>query len=77
MIISDNESLISKLKISALHGMSKDAWSRFSDDGYKHYKVEMAGFKYNMPDIQAAIGIHQLKKLMNFLSKEKEYGNYI
>ena len=71
MIISNNESLISKLKISALHGMSKDAWSRFSDDGYKHYKVEMAGFKYNMPDIQAAIGIHQLKKVNQYAEKRE------
>ena len=71
MIISNNESLISKLKISALHGMSKDAWSRFSDDGYKHYKVEMAGFKYNMPDIQAAIGIHQLKKVKQYAAKRE------
>ena len=75
MIISDDESLISKLKISALHGMSKDAWSRFSDDGYKHYKVEMAGFKYNMPDIQAAIGIHQLKKIEEFSIKREHIWN--
>lgn len=75
MIISDNESLISKLKISALHGMSKDAWSRFSDDGYKHYKVEMAGFKYNMPDIQAAIGIHQLKKVKQYAKKRERIWN--
>lgn len=75
MIISDNESLISRLKISALHGMSKDAWSRFSDDGYKHYKVEMAGFKYNMPDIQASIGIHQLKKIDKFALKRERIWN--
>ena len=73
MIISDNESLISRLKISALHGMSKDAWSRFSDDGYKHYKVEMAGFKYNMPDIQASIGIHQLKKIIKVYLNKQSY----
>ncbi len=75
MIISDNQSLISKLKISALHGMSKDAWSRFSDDGYKHYKVEMAGFKYNMPDMQAAIGIHQLKRIKEFSVKRERIWN--
>ena len=55
--------------------MSKDAWSRFSDDGYKHYKVEMAGFKYNMPDIQAAIGIHQLKKIEEFSIKRERIWN--
>ncbi|MDB4490769.1 DegT/DnrJ/EryC1/StrS family aminotransferase, partial [bacterium] len=75
MIISDNENLISRLKILALHGMSKDAWSRFADDGYKHYKVEAAGFKYNMPDIQAAIGIHQLKRIEEFSIKRERIWN--
>jgi dTDP-4-amino-4,6-dideoxygalactose transaminase len=48
--------------VLALHGMSKDAWKRFSDEGYKHYYVLEAGFKYNMMDLQAAIGIHQLQR---------------
>jgi len=50
--------------------MSADAWKRFSDDGYKHYEVVHAGFKYNMMDIQAAIGIHQLKRVEeNFIRR--------
>lgn len=75
MIISNNKNLISNLKVLALHGMSKDAWSRFSDDGYKHYKVETPGFKYNMPDIQSAIGIHQLKKINEFSIKRERIWN--
>jgi dTDP-4-amino-4,6-dideoxygalactose transaminase len=51
------------LKILALHGLSRDAWKRYSDDGYKHYDVVECGFKYNMMDLQAAIGIHQLKRV--------------
>jgi dTDP-4-amino-4,6-dideoxygalactose transaminase len=47
----------------ALHGMSKDAWKRFSDEGYKHYFVVETGFKYNMMDLQAALGIHQLQRV--------------
>ena len=43
--------------------MSKDAWKRYSDSGYNHYFVNEAGFKYNMMDLQAAIGIHQLKRV--------------
>jgi dTDP-4-amino-4,6-dideoxygalactose transaminase len=43
--------------------MSKDAWKRFSDEGYKHYFVVDTGFKYNMMDLQAAIGIHQLRRV--------------
>ena len=45
------------------HGMSKDAWKRFGDDGYKHYQVVECGFKYNMMDLQAAIGLHQLARV--------------
>lgn len=51
------------IKTLALHGMSQNAWKRFSDDGYKHYQVVHPGFKYNMMDLQAAIGIHQLKRV--------------
>ena len=39
MIISNNQKRINKIKVSALHGLSKDAWSRFNDKGYKHYQV--------------------------------------
>ena len=47
----------------ALHGMTKDAWHRFGDAGYKHYYVAECGYKYNMMDIQAALGIHQLERV--------------
>ncbi len=60
MIVARKEEDIARAKVLALHGMSKDAWRRFSDEGYKHYYVVECGFKYNMMDIQAAIGIHQL-----------------
>ena len=63
MIIGENTDRISRVKILSLHGLSSDAWKRFSDVGYKHYLVEEAGFKYNMMDLQAAIGIHQLKRI--------------
>ena len=63
MVIGKDEATIKSVKTMALHGMSADAWSRFSDAGYKHYYVESAGFKYNMTDLQAAIGLHQLKRI--------------
>ncbi|MEI8348633.1 MAG: DegT/DnrJ/EryC1/StrS family aminotransferase [Candidatus Omnitrophota bacterium] len=63
MVITDKDEFADKIKILALHGLSKDAWKRFSDTGYKHYQVIYLGFKYNMMDIQAAIGIHQLKRI--------------
>jgi len=63
MVLARNEEDLARIKVLALHGMSKDAWSRFGDTGYKHYYVTECGFKYNMMDIQAAIGIHQLKRV--------------
>jgi len=63
MILAQRADDVARLKTLALHGMSKDAWKRFSDEGFKHYQVVDCGFKYNMMDLQAAIGIHQLKRV--------------
>lgn len=63
MIVGREEALVARARILALHGMSKDAWHRFGDKGYKHYQVVECGFKYNMMDLQAAIGIHQLARV--------------
>jgi dTDP-4-amino-4,6-dideoxygalactose transaminase len=63
MVLARNEEYAARIKVLGLHGMSKDAWKRFGDDGYKHYQVIEAGFKYNMMDLQAAIGIHQLRRV--------------
>jgi dTDP-4-amino-4,6-dideoxygalactose transaminase len=63
MILGRSEAQIARARILALHGMSKDAWHRFGDEGYKHYQVVECGFKYNMMDLQAAIGLHQLKRV--------------
>ncbi len=60
MVVAKAEADIARIKTLALHGMTKDAWHRFSDKGFRHYRVAEAGFKYNMMDLQAAIGIHQL-----------------
>ena len=58
-----------------MHGMSKDAWKRFSDEGYKNYQVIYAGFKYNMMDLQAAIGIHQLPRVDKYWKRRQEIWN--
>lgn len=71
MIITDDEALASRAKIMALHGMSKDAWKRFSDEGYQHYDVVEVGFKYNMMDLQAAIGLHQMKRIETSWERRK------
>ncbi len=72
MVVAKREEDISRIKVLGLHGMSKDAWKRFSDDGYKHYFVTECGFKYNMMDIQAAIGIHQLMRIDQYWVRRKE-----
>jgi dTDP-4-amino-4,6-dideoxygalactose transaminase len=77
MILSRREEDSARLKVLALHGMSKDAWKRFSDAGYKHYQVVDCGFKYNMTDIQAAIGIHQLRRVeRNWQRRRAIWGRY-
>jgi dTDP-4-amino-4,6-dideoxygalactose transaminase len=63
MVVARRLEDIARIKVLSLHGMSRDAWHRFSDEGYKHYHVVEAGFKYNMMDLQAAIGIHQLQRV--------------
>ena len=60
MVLARKEEDAARIKVLGLHGMSKDAWKRFGDEGYKHYYVVEAGFKYNMMDLQAAIGLKQL-----------------
>ena len=55
--------LIDESRIWSLHGMSRDAFKRYTSEGSWRYEVVAPGFKYNMPDIQAAIGLHQLKRL--------------
>lgn len=77
MITTKNDVKVKKLKQLALHGMSKDAWKRFSDKGYRHYNVIDCGFKYNMTDIQASLGVEQLKKINSLWKKrEKIWKNY-
>jgi dTDP-4-amino-4,6-dideoxygalactose transaminase len=72
MVITRNEEDASRIKILGLHGMSKDAWNRFGDDGYKHYQVVELGFKYNMMDMQAAIGIHQLRRVEAYWKRRQD-----
>jgi len=63
MVICRDLEAACRIRTLALHGMSCDAWKRFGDSGYKHYFVVEPGFKYNMTDMQAALGIHQLGRV--------------
>lgn len=78
MIISKLSEDISRAKVLALHGMTRDAWHRFSDEGYRHYSTVECGFKYNMMDLSAAIGIHQLARIeTNLQRREKQWQRYV
>ncbi|HLF57732.1 MAG TPA: DegT/DnrJ/EryC1/StrS family aminotransferase [Thermoanaerobaculia bacterium] len=63
MVLTPSADLAARVKQLALHGLSRDAWKRFSDEGYKHYYVTELGFKANLTDLAAAIGLHQLARL--------------
>ena len=71
MLTGDPE-IIERARVWSLHGMSRDAWKRYGSEGSWYYEVSCPGFKYNMTDIQAAIGLHQLKKLPQFHARRRE-----
>jgi dTDP-4-amino-4,6-dideoxygalactose transaminase len=70
--LNDDE-LTAKIRILSLHGMSKDAWKRYTSAGSWYYEVVAPGFKYNMTDIEAALGLHQLDKLDQFTETRRRY----
>lgn len=77
MVVTPDEALAARIKRLALHGMSADAWRRFSDDGYRHYEVVEPGFKYNMMDLQAALGVHQLARVeQNLVRRQAIWARY-
>jgi dTDP-4-amino-4,6-dideoxygalactose transaminase len=73
MITTHRETLAQTMRMLALHGVSHEAWDRYTDRGDWHYDVLAHGFKYNLSDIQAALGIHQLRKLDRFIERRALY----
>lgn len=72
MITTNDDEIADKLRILSLHGISKDAWKRYSSEGSWYYEILYPGYKYNMTDIQASIGIHQLNKIEEMQKKREE-----
>jgi perosamine synthetase len=66
MATTDSDEYAARMRVMSLHGISKDAWKRYTAEGSWFYEVVAPGFKYNMPDLEAAIGIEQLKKCERF-----------
>lgn len=69
MLTTDDADLAERVRLLATHGMSRDAWRRYSAEGSWFYEVVAPGFKHNMTDIQAALGLHQLTRLPGFLER--------
>jgi dTDP-4-amino-4,6-dideoxygalactose transaminase len=71
LITTRDDAMAQEIKVLRFHGIDRDAFNRFSKSGSQTYDVKQPGFKYNMLDIQAAIGIHQVQRLEEFKAKRK------
>ena len=73
MVVTNDGTLAKQFQVMRLQGISRDAWKRYGKSGYTHWEQTMAGHKCNMTDINASIGIHQLKKIDTFLNIRRKY----
>jgi len=71
-MLTGNQEFIEKARMVSLHGMNRDAWKRYDKGGSWYYEVVFPGFKYNMTDLQASLGIWQLKKLERFQNRRRQ-----
>lgn len=71
-MLTGSSDFLDKARIISLHGMSKDAWRRYDRTGSWYYEVVLPGFKYNMTDIQAAIGLEQLRRIDTFQNRRRK-----
>jgi dTDP-4-amino-4,6-dideoxygalactose transaminase len=70
-VATHDSELAERIERLALHGLSLGAWQRFSDSGYRHYEVEEPGYKFNMTDIHASLGLHQLARLDESIARRE------
>jgi dTDP-4-amino-4,6-dideoxygalactose transaminase len=68
-VMTDSAEIAEEVERLALHGLSQGAWQRFSDTGFRHYEVIRPGYKYNMTDLQAALGLTQLPCLDEWIDR--------
>jgi dTDP-4-amino-4,6-dideoxygalactose transaminase len=71
-LVTEDAEIAARVERLALHGLSLGAWQRFSDTGFRHYEVVEPGYKYNMTDVQAALGVHQLPRLDGWIDRRSE-----
>ena len=72
MLTTNDDELAGRVRLLSLHGMSRDAWKRYTQAGSWYYEISEAGYKDNMTDIQASLGIHQLQRLDGFNKRRTE-----
>jgi dTDP-4-amino-4,6-dideoxygalactose transaminase len=73
MLVTNDDSLADTIRIMRLQGISRDAWKRFGKSGFAHWEQTLAGHKCNMTDLNASLGIHQIKKIERFMTLRKKY----
>ena len=71
MLVTRRKDLADLAEILRLHGMSRDAWKRYGSEGFRHWDILFPGYKYNLSDVHAAIGIAQLPKIETFWAERK------
>jgi dTDP-4-amino-4,6-dideoxygalactose transaminase len=73
MVTTHNPEMAETMRVLCFHGLSKDAWNRYAERASWYYEVIRTGFKYNLSDLQSAVGIHQLRKQEGFLAVRQRY----
>src|SRR5262249_31533244 len=71
MAVTNHHGGADRMRVMSLHGMSKDAWKRFTDKGSWYYELVAPGFKYNLTDIAAGMGLRQLERLDTLWAERK------
>jgi dTDP-4-amino-4,6-dideoxygalactose transaminase len=76
MAVTNNQLLAERIRLMSLHGLSHDAWGRYSGKGAWDYRIIAPGYKYNLTDIAAAIGLHQLAKAEEMRVQREEIARF-
>src|SRR5262249_43226391 len=75
MVTTQDDAIAEKIAVASLHGMNRDAWKRYDKSGSWYYEIHDVGFKYNLSDVHAAIGLAQLKRADEFMRRRTEISN--
>jgi dTDP-4-amino-4,6-dideoxygalactose transaminase len=73
MLVTNDDVLADNIRVMRLQGISRDAWKRFGKSGFAHWEQTLAGHKCNMTDLNASLGLHQIKKIERFMKLRKKY----